>query len=137
MKKTLVFLSILLFLLLILTSFFWLYEAKTFIGRASVFRNTFSIENSYVFISPLRAKADNQEKIRLTVFVLNDQGLGVQGKKVTINTANQLNIEVIQVLTDSVGKAVFDITSANVGQFYLKVLIEDKALLQEPQLSFY
>ena len=98
---------------------------------------TFSIENSYVFISPLRAKADNQEKIRLTVFVLNDQGLGVQGKKVTINTANQLNIEVIQGLTDGVGKAVFDITSANVGQFYLKVLIEDKALLQEPQLSFY
>lgn len=120
-----------------MTSFFWLYEAKFFVGRASTFRNTFSLENSYVFLSPLRAKADNEEKIRLTVFVLNDQGLGVQGKNVAINSVEGLSIQTIQGLTDTFGKAVFDITSNKQGEYYLVIKVEGKKLNQEPQLSFY
>ncbi len=137
MKKTLLFLSFLLFILLLLSSFFWLYEAKSFVGRASTFQNAFSLENSYVFLSPLRAKADGEEKIRLTVFVLNDQGLGSQGKKVMLGSSKDLNIGVIQGITDAFGKAVFDISSQKVGERFIKVLIEGKELPQEPQLSFY
>lgn len=137
MKKTVLLLSSLLFLLLLATSFFWLYEAKSFVGRASSFKNVFSLENSYVFLSPLRAKADNQEKIRVTVFVLNDQGLGVQGKKVAIDPAQGLTLQTIQGLTDNFGKAVFDITSSKAGEFFLSVGIEEKKLNQQPQLSFY
>lgn len=137
MKKPLLFLSILLFLLLLATSFFWLYEARSYVGRASTFRDTFSIENSYVFISPLKAKADGVEKIRLTIFVLNDQGLGVPGKKASVVQAEGLKIESIQGLTDSLGKAVFDASSAKAGEYYVDVKIEDKKLSQQTQLSFY
>ena len=45
-------------------------------------QSTVSLENSYLFASPLQAKADGKEKIRLTVFVLSGQGLGVQNQKI-------------------------------------------------------
>lgn len=137
MKQTLAFLSILLLLLILASSFFWLYEARTYVGRASILKNVVSLENSYVFISPLKAKADGQEKIRLTVFVLNDQGLGVAGKKVTVSQAEGLTIETIQGLTDSFGKAVYDITARKTGEFFLNVFIEGNKLNQQSQLSFY
>jgi hypothetical protein len=75
MKKYLLFISIFLVILLLFSGFFWLYEAKFFVGRASLTSASFSVENSYIFLTPLRAKADTK-KIRLTVFVLNNQGLG-------------------------------------------------------------
>ncbi len=137
MKKTLLFLSFLLVILLIFSSFFWLYEAKYLVGRASTIQSSFSLDNSYVFISPLRAKADGQEKIRLTVFVLNSQGLGVQGKKVVPSTVSSLSIETVQGLTDEYGKAVFDITSTSPGEYYLDILIEGKKLAQQAHLSYY
>ena len=137
MKKTILFLSLALLLLLLATSFFWLYEAKTFVGRASTFRNTFSLENSYVFISPLRAKADGAEKIRVTVFVLNDQGLGVSGKKVQLSQVEGLTLETIQGLTDSLGKAVYDATALKAGEYFVEVQIEGRKLNQQAQLSFY
>lgn len=137
MKKTLLFLSFLLVILLTFSSFFWLYEAKYLVGRASTVQSSFSLDNSYVFISPLRAKADGQEKIRLTIFVLSSQGLGVQGKRVIPSTVPSLSIETIQGLTDEYGKAVFDITSANPGEYYMDILIEGQKLRQQAHLSYY
>lgn len=137
MKKIIYFFLIFIFTLSIFTIFFWLYEAKFFVGRASVFQQSFSVDNSYLFVTPLRAKANNIEKIRVTVFVLNNQGLGVFGKKVSLGTNENLNIEEIQALTDNYGKAVFDISSIRSGEYYLEVKVEDKILLQKAHLSFY
>lgn len=137
MRKTIIFLLLILLTLLVFSLFFWLYEVKFFIGRASVSKQSFSVDNSYLFVSPLRAKANNQEKIRVTVFVLNNQGLGVPGKKVFIGRNQNLNIEEIQALTDSFGKAVFDVASSKAGEYYLEVKVEDKVLPQKAHLSFY
>lgn len=137
MKKFWLFLIFFLLILILFSSFFWLYEAKFFIGRASVSQASFSIENSYVFVTPLRAKANEKEKIRVTVFVLNNQGLGVMGKKVFLSRDSNLFIEEIQALTDNFGKAVFDISSSKPGEYYLEVKIEDKILPQKAHLSFY
>ena len=137
MKKTLLFLSFLLVILLVFSSFFWLYEAKYLVGRASTIQSAFSLDNSYVFISPLRAKGDGQEKIRLTVFVLSSQGLGVQGKRVFPASSPSLTIEAVQGLTDEYGKAVFDITSTKQGEYYLDILIEGQKLKQQAHLLYY
>lgn len=137
MKKNIFFLIVLLLVLLAFTSFFWLYEAKFFVGRASVSQQSFSIDNSYLFVTPLRAKANNQEKIRVTVFVLNNQGLGVMGKEVFLDIQPDLFIEAIQGTTDNYGKAVFDIVAKKPGEYYLEVKIEGKTLPQKAHLSFY
>ena len=137
MRKSILFFLIILFIFLLSISFFWIYEAKVFVGRASISRNFFSVDNSYVFVTPLRARANGQEKIRVTAFVLNNQGLGVMGKRVIIGQSETLNIETIQGLTDQLGKAVFDITSSKSGEYYLEVKVEDLILPQKVRLSFY
>ena len=137
MKKSLLILFIFLAILLGFAIFFGLYEVQFFTGRASIKTVAFSVDNSYVFITPLRSRANGQEKIRVTVFVLDDQGLGVMGKKVVLIPAEALNIENIQSLTDNFGKAYFDVTSTKIGEYYLEVRIDDTVLKQKAHLSFY
>jgi len=136
MKKLIPLLLIIFLILLGFTLFFGLYEVKFFSGRASVSQASFSIDNSYVFTTPLQAKAGGEEKIRLTVILLNDQGLGVMGKQVFVGTDQALNIETIQGLSDNFGKAYFDISSDKAGEYYLEIKADDKALNQKAHLSF-
>lgn len=137
MKKSALFLLLILVVLLGFVIFFGLYEVKFFTGRASIKTVSFSVDNSYVFITPLRARANGQEKIRVTVFVLDDQGLGVMGKKVVLAAVEALNIENIQALTDNFGKSYFDVISSKTGEYYLKILVDDTELKQKAHLSFY
>lgn len=137
MKRTIFFSLIFIIILIIFVSFFWLYEVQFKVGRASVTSLSFSIDNSYIFITPLRAKANSQEKIRLTVFLLNNQGLGVAGKKVGVGSGSSLTTEAIQGMTDSFGKAIFDISSVKPGEFFLEVTAEQVVLKDKAHLSFY
>ena len=137
MKKTIIYLSILFIVLILFSLLFWFYEVRNFSTRANVEQTSFSQENSYVFVSPLRAKADDQEKIRTTVFLLNNQGLGVANTAVAFTINPKLNIEIVQGVTDSYGKAVFDVSSKIPGDFYLEFTANKKPLLQKAHLSFY
>ncbi|OGK52005.1 hypothetical protein A2970_00750 [Candidatus Roizmanbacteria bacterium RIFCSPLOWO2_01_FULL_44_13] len=136
MKKALPFLLLLVLILIGFSLFFGLYEVKFFSSRATVSQASFSIDNSYVFVTPLQARANGQEKIRVTVFILNNQGLGVLGKKVFLAPNAALNIESIQGLTDSYGKAYFDVSASRAGEYYLEVKADDTALTQKAHLSF-
>lgn len=137
MKKGVFYFLIIILVVILSLSFFWFYEARIFVGRASISRSSFSIENSYVFATPLKARANGQEKIRVTVFVLNDQGLGVMGKKVFLGQKEGLIVEVIQGLTDQLGKAIFDLTATKPGEYYLEVKVEETLLPQRVRISFY
>jgi len=137
MNKKLIFLILFLLILIGFIGFFGLYEVKFFSSRASIKSVSFSIDNSYVFITPLRARANGQEKIRVTIFVLDDKGIGVMGKKVYLDRDEALNIEEIQALTDNFGKAYFDVTASKTGEYYLKALVDNVELKQKVHLSFY
>lgn len=137
MKRFLLPFFLILLVFLLFASFFWFYEAKYFIGRASVSQASISVDNSYVFVSPLRAKANNQERIRVTIFVLNNQGLGVMAKKARLTNDQKLSVETIQGLTDDHGKAVFDVSSGTPGEYYLEVMVEGTSLSQKAHLSYY
>lgn len=115
---------------------FGFYEIKFFTGRASVSQASFSIDNSYIFSTPSQARANGQEKIRLTVFILNNQGLGVMGKKIFIGSDQALNIEAIQGLTDSYGKAYFDISATKPAEYFLEIKANDTVLKQKAHLVF-
>jgi hypothetical protein len=136
-KKTLIFLLILFIVLIFFSILFYFYEVKFFKGRASVIEQDFSPDNSYVFSSPLRAKANSDEKIRTTVFILNNQGLGVEKMTVLFNNTSSLNITTVQGITDSFGKAIFDISSVNAGDYYLEFSVNNKPLKQKAHLVFY
>lgn len=136
MRKLLPFVFIAIVILVLFSFFFWFYEVKYFKSKASVKITDISVENSYLFVSPLQAKANGRERVRLTVFVLNNQGLGVQGQKVFVTQATHLNIEAISATTDNYGKAVFDITSITPGEYYLPVEVGGITLPQKAHLTF-
>ncbi|MCL4363704.1 Ig-like domain-containing protein [Patescibacteria group bacterium] len=136
MKSWVIFLALFVFILLGFSLFFGLYEVKFFSSKASVKTVSFSVDNSYVFITPLQARANGQEKIRVTVFVLDDQGLGVLGKNVILAPNEALNIENIQALTDNFGKAYFDVSSTKAGDYFLDVKVDGQSLKQSAHLTF-
>lgn len=95
-----------------------------------------SISNSFVFASPIRAKA-NGDLIRVTVFILDEKGWGVIDKKVSVVTNDQgLIIKEIQVLTDETGKAIIDIGATRTGIFYLNIDVSGLILSQKVKLVF-
>jgi hypothetical protein len=95
-----------------------------------------SLDNSYVFSSPVRAKAGG-DLIRVTVFVLDEQGLSIGNSQVRLNASEPaLNIKQVQPVTDETGKAIFDIGSDKVGIYYLEVSVEGDLLEQKAKLLF-
>lgn len=136
MKRNTVFYVILIIVLLGFIGIFGLYEVKFFNTKADVSQASFSIDNSYIFSTPSQARANGQEKVRLTVFVLNNQGLGVLGKKVLIESNSSLIVDTIQGSTDNYGKAYFDISATKPAQYYLEIKVDDKALNQKAHLVF-
>ena len=137
MNKFIFFLILIIVILILFAGFFWLYETQFMIGRASVSKASFSIDNSYLFVSPLRAKANDKEKIRVTVFVLNNQGLGVMGKNVALSKNPGLTIENVQSITDGFGKAVFDVKASTGGEYFINISVDGSSLKQQAKMSFY
>ena len=103
-----------------------------------------SLINSYVFGSPMKVAADGQRKIRVSVFLLNDQGLGVADKKVdlvvepkTAGLGGNAQIRTIRSVTDKFGQAIFEVMSSFAGQFLVTASVEGVELPQKITLTFY
>lgn len=137
MRTNRIIIPFLALLIALLAGVLWLSSGQFTVGRASVTVQDVSVDNSYVFVTPIRAKANNDEKMRITVFVLNNQGIGVLGKKVILTTHKNLVIDQVQAVTDTFGKAIFDVSTGTAGEYYLDVRIDTQILPQKAHLSFY
>jgi len=137
MRRVFMFAIIFLVILFFFAGLFFFYEARFFSSRASTTQGSFSIENSYIFVTPLKAKANSSEKIRVTVFILNDQGLGVPGKTVILGQDPGIVFDSNQAITDNLGKATFDVAGKLAGEYYLEVAIDEISLTQKAHLSYY
>jgi len=95
-----------------------------------------SLENSYIFASPLRAKAGG-EKIRITVFILDNRGLGISGKTVVVGGGNLLQVTAVQPVTDPQGRATFDISSeSSTGVYIIQASVDGINLIQQATITF-
>ena len=98
--------------------------------------SSLSLDNSYTFASPLRAKSGG-EKIRITVFILDGRGLGISGKTVSIGAGNStLQITAIQPITDGQGRATFDVSSVTPGTYIIQATVDGTNLTQKANISF-
>jgi len=100
-------------------------------------QNSINIQNSYLFASPLQAKADGNEKIRLTIFLLDNRGLGVPSQKVDLSLPSTVHLINTQATTDDTGKAIFDAYSATTGSFEISAQVDNTRLSQKVKISFY
>ena len=110
MKKILGVIFLLILLLSIVIGLFLLQRRVLFLPKAAEI-GEISYENSYVFASPLTARANGKEKIRVTIFILDTEGRGVEGKPVFLGQDERLEIKPIQPVSDSLGRAIFDVTA--------------------------
>lgn len=123
--------------LVVFISAYLLGERTSFFGKAtSVNYDSISLNNSYLFASPLIAQAQDQEKIRVTIFILDDKGLGVIGKKVSLQTDPGINITEVQPVTDGYGKAIFDIFAFDPGEYLVEGIVESSKLPQKVKVTF-
>lgn len=116
---------------------------SSFFGRAASTSTATSIggmlsaENSYIFASPLSAAADGTSMVRVTVIILNDQGLGVSAQKVSLKSGPGLIIAATQPATDNFGRAIFDVTSSTPGNYTISAEVSGSSLPQQVSLSFH
>lgn len=110
----------------------------SFFGLASISSSDSNIshENSYIFASPLQVQAGGKQQIRVTVFILNSEGLGVSGQTVSLVNDSGLSINAIQPVTDNYGKAIFDISAAASGDYKVMAKAGSTTLPQSIIVAF-
>lgn len=114
-----------------LTRTSWRSSAKTPVSGASI-----SVQNSYVFASPVAALADGVSIIRITVFILNGNGLGVPGSEVSLKYTGKLTMDKTRSVTDNFGRAIFEITSDVPGSYTINAETQGSVLPQGVSVSF-
>jgi hypothetical protein len=97
----------------------------------------FSAENSYVFMNPRTAQANGEDKIRVTIMILNGNGLGVMGKKPQITVDQKVVVSAVQDTTNNLGEVIYEFSSSTPGDYYMTVKIEDTVIPQKAPLSFH
>ena len=136
MPKSLV--PIILLLLTLASSLFLVFRVTSFSGRAAGSgSSSTSLDNSYLFASPLQARAKSLQKVRVTVFLLDGRGLGVPGLPVDLEVPSSLNLIETQKITDDSGRAVFDLTSDSPGKFTVSARVGSRPISQKLTLVFY
>lgn len=89
--------------------------------QASPARNV-SLESSLIIGEKVMAQADGQDMIKVNVFVMDDEGKGIEGKVVEL-TGDLAGLPINSV-SQSEGKAAFDVISTSKGQVRLGANIE-------------
>lgn len=134
-KKAIIVIIVIVLLLFLFLAVYFVQKQTTTTGKASGSGEP-SLENSYLFASPLYASSGGVEKIRVTVFVLDAQGSGVSGRTVVLGQNSNLTVQALQNTTDSYGKAVFDTSSAVPGEYVIEAAVDQKTLNQNLRISF-
>ena len=114
-------------------------QRTTFFGRAftpSTSSGEITLENSYLFASPLSAQANSKEKIRITIFLLDSQGRGVYGQAVFLGQNESLEISSIQAVTDELGRAIFDVSAKNPAEYLIEARVGSEVLPQRVRVNF-
>jgi len=140
------FAIILVVLILILVTLVYLVQRQTFIKSKAysvdeiaqtpipITKNV-DITNSYAFASPLKATTGG-EYIRITVYLLDSQGLGVPDKQVSLGSHSGLTITNGISLTDETGMFYFDITATQAGLYVIQPSVDGKDLNQRISIVF-
>jgi len=94
-----------------------------------------SVRDSYVIGEVILAKADGKDKNIVNVFVLDENSKGVSGKTVSLDT-DGMETENMFKVSDSDGKASFDLVSEKEGQFEIGASIEGVPLNNSIKVTF-
>jgi hypothetical protein len=139
MKSTLLLAVTTLILTLALMLSFTVVQQNSFVFRSRAQVASINRSNSFVFLVPACGKAGPEGvSLRLNVVALTDAGLGKGNVecKVVAPYTYRLSIRAIQGITDSYGKAFFDIEAENPGVYAVQVVCDDIVINEEQKVCF-
>ena len=93
-----------------------------------------SLADSYVIGERLLARADGEDKCRVNVFLMDEQGRSVPGKKVVLT--GMIGILEDEGISDKNGKVSYEMVSEKEGQFELRAVIEGVEIPQRVTVTF-
>ena len=133
------YLVIIIFLILVLSATLTLiFRTVVFSGKAvTVNQSPVALDNSYLFASPLQAKADGKEQIRITAFILDGRGLGIPGQTVTLSLPQTVTVLSPLPATDDTGKIIFDLSSPAAAKIDVQAKVGAGTLPQKVKIVFY
>ena len=135
--KPIKYLLIIAFLSLSLVATLYLVGRTTIFQKRASNSSSYVLENSYLFASPLQAKADGKEAIRITIFLLDGRGLGVANQTVSLNLPKNITVTNQQEITDQNGKAIFDLVSSTAQTANITAKTDSAKLPQSVKVIFY
>lgn len=96
-----------------------------------------SLGDSYFLAEKIQAKADGVDQTKVNVFVMDNKGMGVMEKSVSIESdESTLVIEPIKATTDKDGKASFSIKFSQEKVVKVRALVEGVEIPQQVSLIF-
>ncbi len=90
-----------------------------------------SVKNSFLIGEKIMAKADGVEKCVVNVFVLDADGKGILGRQVQLSGLGNLD-----AVTDSLGKATFELTSTIAKQYEITARVNGAPLGKIVKVTF-
>ncbi len=118
---------------------FLVFEQTTVVLRSQANVTSVDKNNSFLFTVPACGKAGSDtQPVRLNFVVLTNSGLGKGNVecKVVAPYDYKLSVRAVQGITDTYGKAFFDIQAENPGIFEVKVMCDDVVLNDRQKLCF-
>jgi len=138
-RYTGIIVAVVVLIIVILALILALYFSKNrvlILSRAYGSGNQVELANSYLFASPLKAKAGSSERVRVSVYVLDSQGKGVFGRNVILGESDSIRVLPVQPTTDLIGRAVFDVAGSVSGYYVLEAKVDGKVIPQRVGLTF-
>jgi hypothetical protein len=93
-----------------------------------------SIKDSQILGARILCKADGKDKCKINVFVLDEAGKGVQGKKVELEGME--TIVAVNKVSDTEGKVAFEMVSEKPGQYEINGSIEGVPMTRGVKVTF-
>lgn len=94
-----------------------------------------SPEKSLIFIWPLDIPANGTDTSEVTVFVRNIKGRGMSNKQVEL-LATQGDVQIARKTTDTQGKVVFQVSSANTGVAQIEAVVDNVTIKKDVSIQF-
>jgi len=122
--------------LALIVSIFLTARTLLFYGRRPSTPTSAHYDNSYLFASPLQAKSDGKEVVRITVVILNSLGQGVSNQSVKLTHLPSIKVISQQSTTDDTGRATFDLVSSTPGKYTISAKTDSFSISQTLTVNY-
>lgn len=138
MRRVVTYLLLPLLILVLLGSAYLVLEEQTYNLRARATISQVS-ESSFAVNTPTCASVSSNQKLRVYVYCLNTEGLGIRNIDTELKPSTDVTgmlISPVNRITDSYGKATYDISNPQSGTYLLDITCDSTTISTTHSVCF-